>query len=96
MAEKKEDFVVTDRRLFTPEGEMRPDVPEEEPSRPAPPQKPSAPAERASKPSAPAPPPETEAKTPTPPSAEEQKAQARRILADAAAGKVETDRAQAE
>ncbi|HZR32858.1 MAG TPA: DUF1844 domain-containing protein [Terriglobales bacterium] len=78
MAEKKEEFVVTDRRLFTPEGELRPDVPEEEPSRPAaaPPQKPTAPTETAFKPSAPSPPPETEAKTPTPPSAEEQKAQA--------------------
>lgn len=31
MAEKKTDFTVTDRRLFTPEGELRQDVAEEEP-----------------------------------------------------------------
>ena len=30
MANKKEEFRVTDRRLFTPEGEVRPDVAEEE------------------------------------------------------------------
>ena len=38
MAEKKESsFTVTDRRLFTPEGELRKDVPEEsqEPVKPA-------------------------------------------------------------
>ena len=29
MANKKEEFRVTDRRLFTPEGEVRPDVAEE-------------------------------------------------------------------
>ncbi|HEX6466872.1 MAG TPA: DUF1844 domain-containing protein [Terriglobales bacterium] len=31
MAEKKQDFVVTDRRKFTEEGELRPDTPAEEP-----------------------------------------------------------------
>ncbi len=67
MAEKKPEFTVTDRRLFTPEGELRPDATEEPPAavraagtEPAPqPQKP----------------PEA-AQTPPPPSAAEQKAQA--------------------
>ncbi|SRR6266481_272633 len=38
MSEKKQDFVVTDRRRFAPEGELRPDVPvtEEEKTSPAP------------------------------------------------------------
>ena len=30
MAEKKPEFTVTDRRLFTPEGEVRTDVPGEQ------------------------------------------------------------------
>src|SRR2546423_13300394 len=78
MAEKKEEFVVTDRRLFTPEGELRPDVPEEESSRPAvaPPPPPTAPPEKAANPSTPVPASEAEAKTPPPPSPEEQKKQA--------------------
>ena len=41
MAEKKEEFVVSDRRRFAPEGERRPDAPvaeEEKPATPAPPQ----------------------------------------------------------
>lgn len=32
MADKKNDFTVTDRRLFTPDGELRQDVAEEEPT----------------------------------------------------------------
>src|SRR5258708_37700641 len=38
MSEKKQDVVVTDRRRFAPEGELRPDVPviEEEKTPPAP------------------------------------------------------------
>jgi hypothetical protein len=66
MAEKKPEFTVTDRRLFTPEGELRPDT-EEQPA-----------AKRAAG-TEPAPqtqkPPEA-AQTPPPPSAAEQKAQA--------------------
>ena len=74
MAEKKPEFTVTDRRLFTPEGELRPDVPEEQPApKPAAESKPAAEA----KPSA-GPPQSAEpvAQTPPPPSADEQKAQA--------------------
>ena len=46
MAEKKEEFVVSDRRRFAPEGERRPDAPvmeEEKPAAPAPPQATSTP-----------------------------------------------------
>ena len=69
MAEKKPEFTVTDRRLFTPEGELRPDAAEEQ--APAAPSKPAQ-----AKP--PEPPKETEAAPPTPPppSAADQKAQA--------------------
>ena len=64
MAEKKnEGFTITDRRLFTAEGELRTDVKEEQPS--APPK--ATPAE----PRAPQEPPE-----PPPPTAAEQKQQA--------------------
>ena len=80
MAEKKREessFTVTDRRLFTPDGELRSDVPEEE----------SAPAKPvASAPKEPAPSPQQPAATdvstpddrdmPTPPSSAEQEAQA--------------------
>lgn len=80
MAEKKPEFTVTDRRLFTPEGELRPDVPEEQPApKPVPESKPAAdakpaaeasPAPESPKPTEPAP------QTPPPPSADEQKVQA--------------------
>jgi hypothetical protein len=74
MAEKKQDtgFTVTDRRLFTSDGDLRSDVPEEK-SEPvpvpqaAPPQAATAqPAESAS--------PAPESKVPPPPTADEQKA----------------------
>lgn len=68
MADKKPEFTVTDRRLFTPEGELRPDAAEEQP-----PVKSAADAKPAPE-SAPAPSPAPE--TPPPPSAAEQKAQA--------------------
>ena len=61
MAEKKtENFTVTDRRLFTSEGELRAETPEEEPSAPA----------------ATATPSELEQPAPQAPSADEQKQQA--------------------
>jgi hypothetical protein len=64
MAEKKnETFTVTDRRLFTADGELRPEANEEEP-------------EQASGKSTPAPPPPQEAAVPPLPSADEQKEQA--------------------
>src|SRR5580704_1388028 len=69
MAEKKQDtgFTVTDRRLFTSDGDLRSDVPEEK-SEPVPvPQAATAqPAESAS--------PAPESKVPPPPTADEQKA----------------------
>ena len=81
MAEKKPEFTVTDRRLFTPEGELRPDVPDEErstaaptPSAPRPEQAMPKPSEQ--KPAAAAPPETKQPQTPPPPSAAEQKAQA--------------------
>jgi hypothetical protein len=72
MAEKKQEFVVSDRRRFAPEGELRADTPtaEEEEKPPVPP-----PA------SQPAPPPETAAgeaeseELPPPPTAQEQQQQ---------------------
>lgn len=68
MSEKKPEFTVTDRRLFTPEGELRPEATEEPPatksaSEPKPAIEPAKPAEPA-------------AQTPPPPSAAEQKASA--------------------
>jgi Domain of unknown function (DUF1844) len=67
MAEKKPEFTVTDRRLFTPEGELRPDATEEQPT----------PKTAAGTEPAPQPPKPPEAvQTPPPPSAAEQKAQA--------------------
>jgi hypothetical protein len=67
MAEKKTEFVVTDKRKFTPEGELRPEALEEE--RPA--QKPPA---TPSSSKAEAPPPSRESASPPPPSAAEQQA----------------------
>jgi hypothetical protein len=75
MADKKKDFTVSDRRLFTPEGELRKDIAEETtPSAPEP-QKPeatsAAPAsEPAARPTQPA------SEMPPPPSVAEQQAQA--------------------
>ncbi|MGE5724018.1 MAG: DUF1844 domain-containing protein [Acidobacteriota bacterium] len=67
MAEKKPEFTVTDRRLFTSEGELRPDAAEEQPA-------PKSAAEP--KPPEPPKPAEGAPQTPPPPSAAEQKAQA--------------------
>jgi hypothetical protein len=65
MAEKKnESFTVTDRRLFTTEGELRKDAPEEQETAPT---KPPATAQKA---------PEKETAGPQPPTAAEQKQQA--------------------
>lgn len=83
MAEKKREessFTVTDRRLFTPDGELRNDVPEE--SVESAPPKPVASAPRESAPTSPqaaaAAPPATpeERDMPAPPSSDEQEAQA--------------------
>lgn len=79
MAEKKNDsgFTVTDRRLFTPEGELRSDVPEEseapKPPTAPPPKQPAA--KEPTQPVAKAPIVE-EREMPTPPSSAEQEAQA--------------------
>lgn len=70
MAEKKPEFTVTDRRLFTPEGELRPEAAEEPPA--TAPSKPAAEAKSPEPPKAAANTPQT----PPPPSAAEQKAQA--------------------
>jgi hypothetical protein len=74
MADKKQDFTVSDRRLFTSEGELRKDVPEEQPTPEAP--KPgaatTAPASGTPVASEPSPSPEV----PPPPTADEQQAQA--------------------
>lgn len=70
MAEKKPEFTVTDRRLFTPEGELRPEAAEEPPA-PAP-GKPTTEAKQPDPPKMAANTPQT----PPPPSAAEQKAQA--------------------
>ncbi len=58
--EKKSDFVVTDRRKFTLDGEPRPDAPEEreEPAAPPAPEPPKAAEPKAQKPQAPPPPPQ--------------------------------------
>ncbi|PYV83565.1 MAG: DUF1844 domain-containing protein [Acidobacteria bacterium] len=74
MAEKKSSFTVTDRRLFTPEGELRADLAEEQdqPATPAePPGAPSSPAQ-----TAPAQADKQESPPPPSPSAAEQKEQA--------------------
>ena len=81
MADKKQDtgFTVTDRRLFTSDGELRSDVPEEQ-SEPAPKASASAPAPAANAASATQPETEpssvTDPNVPPPPSAAEQKANA--------------------
>ena len=83
MSEKKqESFTVTDRRLFTSEGELRREVSEEEvsTSKPAPPAPeakatPIAPVPSAQDPAAPVPP-GIEPSAPPPPTAAEQKEQA--------------------
>lgn len=69
MAEKKQDagFTVTDRRLFTSDGDLRSDAPEEKPE-PAP--VPQAATAQPAEPASPAP----ESKVPPPPTADEQKA----------------------
>src|SRR5258707_1525797 len=73
MAEKKEEFVVSDRRRFAPEGERRPDAPvveEEKPAPPAPPQAASKPPQVADQAAAP----ESE-ELPAPPTESEQQTQ---------------------
>lgn len=70
MAEKKPEFTVTDRRLFTPEGELRPEAADEPPA-PVP-SKPPTEAKQPDPPKAAASAPQT----PPPPSVAEQKAQA--------------------
>src|ERR1700758_5444026 len=72
MAEKKQDagFTVTDRRLFTTDGELRSDLPEEKPS-----QETTASATAVATPKSDTPP-ANEEKAPPPPTAEEQKANA--------------------
>jgi hypothetical protein len=75
MAEKKQDtgFTVTDRRLFTADGELRADVPEEKPTpEPVPQPDPATPA--AAAPATPAA--VADPNVPPPPSAAEQKANA--------------------
>ena len=74
MAEKKPEFTVTDRRLFTPEGELRPDAEETPAEKSAVEAKPAAeqPKSAAEQPK----PAEPAAQTPPPPSSAEQKAQA--------------------
>src|SRR5260370_2954919 len=80
MAEKKQDFVVRDRRRFGAEGEARPDAPvaeEEAPKAPSPPAAPPA-AEHAAAPSASkneTPSPEQAEEMPPPPTAAEQEEQ---------------------
>jgi hypothetical protein len=84
MAEKRREessFTVTDRRLFTPDGELRSDVPDDVPEESAPPTTPVASARKESAPS-PQAPAATDVSTPedrdmpTPPSSAEQDAQA--------------------
>ena len=71
MAEKKTEFVVTDKRKFTSEGELRPEAESEQPPIPKPPAAPtfSGPQTEA------APPPASERAVPPPPSAAEQQVQ---------------------
>lgn len=74
MADKKQEsgFTVTDRRLFTSDGELRSDVPEEKPAESAP----QASAVATAAPADPAPPAVTDPNVPPPPTAAEQKANA--------------------
>jgi hypothetical protein len=75
MTEKKqESFTVTDRRLFTPEGELRKDAPEEQPPAPKPASQPAAATMQA--PAAPEAPAEHEREAPPLPTAAEQQEQA--------------------
>ncbi len=80
MANKRREessFTVTDRRLFTPDGELRSDVPEETRSAdPAPAAKEPAPVQKASEPAPPTPAEASDREMPTPPTAAEQAAQA--------------------
>ncbi|HLK32522.1 MAG TPA: DUF1844 domain-containing protein [Terriglobales bacterium] len=69
MAEKKPEFTVTDRRLFTSEGELRPESDQEQPVS-------NPPAEVKSAPETAQPADSAATKTPTPPSAADQKVQA--------------------
>lgn len=71
MEEKKSTFVVSDKRKFTPEGELRPGTQTEE----QPPQKPPAPPATASAKTGVAPPPAEGRTVPPPPSTAEQQAQ---------------------
>ncbi|MGE5207286.1 MAG: DUF1844 domain-containing protein [Chlamydiota bacterium] len=62
MAEKKPEFTVTDRRLFTPEGELRPEATEEQPAtKSATEPKPAVETAKPAEPAAPTPPPPTTA-----------------------------------
>jgi Domain of unknown function (DUF1844) len=69
MGEKKSEFVVSDKRKFTAEGELRQDAESEQPSAPKP-----APQASSPKPEAAAPP-AAESPMPAPPTAAEQRAQ---------------------
>ena len=71
MAEKRDSFTVTDRRLFTSEGELRSEVPEAQPE-----ERPAPTAAAKSQPPAPQAAPEVDhSEAPPPPTAEEQKEQ---------------------
>jgi len=71
MAEKRDSFTVTDRRLFTAEGELRSEVPEAQPE-----ERPAPAAAAKSQPPAPQAAPEVDhSEAPPPPTAEEQKEQ---------------------
>ena len=71
MADKKSEFVVTDKRKFTSEGELRPETPGEE----RPPQKPPDPPAAAVSKKEATPPPADQPAVPPAPSAAEQQAQ---------------------
>lgn len=82
MADKKQDFVVSDRRRFAPEGELRADVPENEEEKTVETNATAAPPARTAEttPEVPAPPEppkhaEGHAEMPAPPTAAEQRAQ---------------------
>jgi Domain of unknown function (DUF1844) len=84
MADKKQDFVVSDRRRYSPEGEPRPDVPASEEEKPAPPaaaetsaSPAAAPPGRSAPPTPEQPPTQNQAETemPAPPTAAEQQEQ---------------------
>lgn len=80
MAEKKQDFVVSDRRRFAPEGDLRTDVPQseektEEEKAPAQPAPPSAPPPAEPRPAEAEAESEEHAEMPPPPTQAEQQAQ---------------------